>query len=169
MLFEDWAGIFRVLIVGTGAYAALVFLLRISGNRTLSKMNAFDFVVTVALGSTLATVVLSKDVALAEGVTAFLLLIFLQMAVTWLSVRWPWVRNLTKSEPKLLVRQGRVLEDALRRERVSPEEVQAALRNAGHANVENVAALILETDGTFSVLTDAPSPRSALANVQGVE
>ena len=70
MLFESWAGLGRVLIVGTLAYAALVLLLRISGKRTLTKLNAFDLIVTVALGSTLATVLLSSSVALAEGVVA---------------------------------------------------------------------------------------------------
>ena len=76
-----------MLIVGTLAYAALILLLRASGNRTLSKMNAFDFVVTVALGSTLATMLLSADVALAEGVVALALLIGLQFVITWLSAR----------------------------------------------------------------------------------
>jgi uncharacterized membrane protein YcaP (DUF421 family) len=70
MFFDSWTGMLRVVVVGTLAYAALVLLLRATGKRTLSKMNAFDLVVTVALGSTLATVLLSKDIALAEGVVA---------------------------------------------------------------------------------------------------
>ena len=70
MIFDTWFGLLRVLVVGTAAYAALVLLLRASGKRTLAKLNAFDLVVTVALGSTLATVLLSKDVALAEGLLA---------------------------------------------------------------------------------------------------
>ena len=78
MFFDDWFGLLRVMVVGVAAYAALVALLRASGKRTLAKLNAFDFVVTVALGSTLATVLLSKDVALAEGLRAFALLTGLQ-------------------------------------------------------------------------------------------
>ena len=78
MFFDTWSGLGRVLVVGTLAYAAVVVLLRVSGKRTLTKLNAFDLVVTVALGSTLATVLLSKNVALAEGVLAVALLISLQ-------------------------------------------------------------------------------------------
>jgi len=63
MLFDSWTGLGRVLLVGVLAYSALVLTLRVSGKRTLTKLNAFDLVVTVALGSTLATVLLSKDVA----------------------------------------------------------------------------------------------------------
>ena len=58
MLFDDWGSLGRVLLVGTAAYVSLVAILRISGKRMLTKFNAFDFVVTVALGSTLATVLL---------------------------------------------------------------------------------------------------------------
>ncbi|MEO8649350.1 MAG: hypothetical protein ABI539_09315 [Acidobacteriota bacterium] len=64
MFFDDWSAIFRVLITGVSTYAALILLLRISVKLTLSKWTAFDFVVTVALGSIFATVILSKDVML---------------------------------------------------------------------------------------------------------
>lgn len=88
--------------------------LRISGKRTLSKWNAFDFVVTIALGSTLATVLLSKQVALAEGVLAFALLIALQFAITSLSVRSSVVRRLIKAEPTFLLAQGQFLHRAMK-------------------------------------------------------
>jgi uncharacterized membrane protein YcaP (DUF421 family) len=107
MLFDSWAGLGRVLLVGTLAYVALVLLLRISGKRTLSKLNAFDLVVTVALGSTLATVLLSKSVALAEGALALALLISLQYAIAWLSVRSPRLEGMIKAEPTLLLHRGR--------------------------------------------------------------
>ncbi len=86
MFFSTWAGLGRTVIVGVLAYAGLVALLRLSGKRTLAKMNAFDLVVTVALGSTLATILLSKTVPLAEGILAFALLIALQYVIAWLSV-----------------------------------------------------------------------------------
>ena len=114
MIFDTWSGLGRVLLVGTLAYAALVAILRISGKRTLTKLNAFDLVVTVALGSTLATVLLSQSVALAEGVLAMALLVLLQYAITWLSVRSPGFRGWVKSEPTLLVHRGRFLDGAMR-------------------------------------------------------
>ncbi len=166
MFFDTWFGLARVVIVGTLAYVALVLLLRVSGKRTLSKMNAFDLVVTVALGSTLATVLLSKDVALAEGVVAFALLIALQFAIAWLSVRSSTVGQLVKAEPALLVHRGRLLRQALRRERVVEAEVLAAVREQGLAALEEVEAVVLETDGTFSVVKRAEQGgASALATV----
>jgi uncharacterized membrane protein YcaP (DUF421 family) len=65
MFFDGWKGLGQTAVAGIVAYTSLILLLRISGKRTLAKMNAFDLIVTVALGSVLATVILSKDVALA--------------------------------------------------------------------------------------------------------
>ncbi len=153
VFFDGWFNAFRPLLVGLLAYVVLVVFLRVSGKRTLSKMNAFDLVVTVALGSTLATVLLSKDVALAEGAAAFLLLVGLQFVVTWLSVRSTWVRRLVKSEPTLLLYKGQFIAHALRRQRVTRNEVQAAIRATGLANIEDAEAVVLETDASFSVVS----------------
>ena len=155
MLFDSWAGLGRVLLVGTLAYVVLVLLLRISGKRTLSKLNAFDLVVTVALGSTLATVLLSKSVALAEGALALALLISLQYAIAWLSVRSPRLEGMIKAEPTLLLHRGRFLEQAMRAERITREEILAALRASGAAEPQAIAAVVLETDGSLSVIAQA--------------
>lgn len=158
--FNGWAGLGRVLIVGVLAYTALVLLLRISGKRSLSKMNAFDLVVTVALGSCLATVLLSKEVALAEGVLALAVLLSLQYILAWLGSRSEKFHAIVKNEPALLLYQGRFLHNTLRRERVSELEVLAAIRSEGIADVQQVEAVVLETDGTFSVVQKPEGARS---------
>jgi uncharacterized membrane protein YcaP (DUF421 family) len=170
VFFDSWAGLARVLLLGIPAYVALVLILRISGKRTLTKLNAFDLVVTVALGSTLATVLLSKNVALAEGVVALALLVLLQYAITWASVRLVWFRRLVKSEPTLLVHRGAFLDGAMREQRVTREEVLSVLRGQSSITaVEDAAAVVLETDGSFSVLSEAPSggDGNVLVNVAG--
>lgn len=168
MFFNGWEALARTILVGLLAYLALVALLRISGKRSLSKMNAFDLVVTVALGSTLATILLSKDIALAEGIVAFALLIGLQWVITWLSVRSQTVARLVKAEPTLLLHRGRFLPLAMKRERIMEVEVLAALRNEGIAAIEQAEAVVLETDGSFSVTarSDRNEPLSAFKNIE---
>ena len=167
MFFDSADGLVRVLVFGVAAYAALVVLLRTSGKRTLAKLNAFDLVVTVALGSTLATVLLSPDVALAEGVLGLFTLVAAQFTVAWSAARWPRVARAVKAEPAVLVWQGAVIESELRRHRVAPEEVRQALRQRGIGSLDAVAALVLETDGTLSVLTDiGAGSASALVGVR---
>lgn len=156
MFYDDWFGLVRVVVVGSCAYLALIALLRISGKRTLAKLNAFDFVVTVALGSTLATVLLSSTVALAEGITALALLVGLQYLVAAVSTRSRRVERLVKSEPTLVYRDG-FLRQVMRRERVTADELHQAARGQGYADLRQVSAIVLETDGTLSVLTEAPT------------
>lgn len=156
MWFDTWTDLGRVLIVGPLAYAALVAVLRISGARSLSKLNAFDLVVTVALGSTLATVLLNGSVSLAEGVLGLVVLVLLQYLVSRLSLRWRGVERLVKSEPVLLYGHG-LLRGPMRRARVTEAELQQAARSAGRKSLEEVAAIVLETDGTFSVLSSVPN------------
>ena len=153
MFFDNWFGLLRVVVIGTLAYAALIAILRISGKRTLSKMNAFDLVVTVSLGSTLATVLLSKDVALLEGLLAFAVLAWLQFAVAWVSLRWGLFQRAAKSNPRLLLSDGEFDERALIDERVTQQEVMAAIRGSGHGDPADIAGVVLETDGSFSVIS----------------
>jgi uncharacterized membrane protein YcaP (DUF421 family) len=154
-----------MLVVGVLAYVGLIALLRLSGKRTLSKMNAFDLVITVAFGSTLATVLLSSDVSLAEGLLALALLAGLQFIVAWSSVRSRRVSRLVKSEPRLLFHDGSFLGGAMRDERVTHREILQAMRDSGVASVEDVAAVVLETDGTLNVLQRREVGESTLQDV----
>ena len=154
MFFQGWAGIVRTLVVGFVAYVSLVSMLRISGKRTLAKLNAFDLVVTVALGSILASILIQKALPLAEGITALALLIGLQYLVTATSVRWKAFARDVRSSPALLVNKGAFCKDTMRRERVTEPEVLSAVRASGVSGVEDAAAVILESDGTMSVIQD---------------
>jgi len=151
IFFDSWAGIGRIVVSGILAYAALILMLRISGKRTLSKFNAFDFIVTICLGSMLATVIISKSVPLIEGFVALGLLIVLQFSITWLSVRSQAFQTLIKSNPTLLVHRGVYQDQALRAERVSKEEIVAALHETGRAELSVDHCVVLETDGTLNV------------------
>jgi uncharacterized membrane protein YcaP (DUF421 family) len=152
IFFDTWTSLGRVILVGTLAYVGLVMMLRVSGKRTLSKMNAFDLIVTVALGSTLATVLLNRSVPLVEGMAAFALLVGLQFVITWLSVRSEGVQDLVKAEPTVLFSKGRPIPQALKRQRVTMEEICAAMRQSGHGDLDDDITVVLETDGSLSVL-----------------
>lgn len=152
MWFESWDSMGRTVISGVVGYSALIMSLRISGKRTLAKLNAFDLVVTVALGSTLATVILSKDTPLSEGLVAIVLLIALQYVVSWSSVRSRRFRRLVKNEPALLLYEGVFLDDTLRGARLTRDEIEASARSEGIEDLAAIRAVVLETDGTLSVV-----------------
>lgn len=166
MLFDNLHGLLRVVVISILAYAGLILALRLAGKRALAKLNAFDLVVTVALGSTLATVLLTKDVALLEGLLAFSMLMILQWAVARLSIASSLFRGLVRSEPRLLVEDGVYRRTAMREERITTGEIDAAVRSAGIGRMEDVGAVVLETDGSFSVIEATDHPLTVIDGVR---
>lgn len=165
MFFDTWSGLLRVVVVGPLAYLALILFLRISGKRTLTKLNAFDLVVTVALGSTLSSIILSKSVALLEGILALATLIALQYLITWSSVRSSRVQAMIKAEPTLLAHEGELIEGAMRRQRMTRDDVLSALRSEGLDDLSQAAAVVLETDGSISVIKSVSDQGDGLPGV----
>ena len=167
MFVDDAAGVWRVLLLGPLTYVWLILVLRVSGKRTLAQLNAFDFIVTVALGSTLATVVLSKSVAWVEGALVLGLLALLQFVAAWMSTRVAFARRMLTSEATVLLRDGQMIAAAMGKERITEHSVREAVRSAGIGGLELVAAVVLETNGTLSVIAMAQAgTRSALAGTE---
>ncbi len=158
-----------VVVVSTvGVYAVVVVLTRLAGPRSLAKMSGFDFAATVAVGSTLASTALGS-VSLAEGSAALAVLFGLQAVVAVLRRRGV-LGGAIDSSPLLLMAGPEVLDDALRQARISREELYGQLRSAGVTRLEQVTAVVLETTGDLSVLTDAPPIDAVLLDgVRGAE
>lgn len=161
MIFQDIAGLFHVFFSGILAYAILVTFLRFSGKRTLSKMNSFDFVVTIALGSTLAATILDTGIPVMEGVMAMGVLVGMQYLVTLACIRNKKINWWVTGEPTLLFYQGEFLNERLRETRVMKDEVLSEIRSAGHPNQEEVFAVVLETDGSLSVVKEGAAGRAS--------
>ena len=153
MWFDSRDEVLRIVLVGASGYGVLVLLLRISGKRTLAKLNAFDLVVTVALGSLLATILLDTRTSLVEGVVAIWLLISLQALVAAATTRLPRLRTVVTTRPTVLLRDGEPQLTVMRRHRVSLDELRQGVRGAGIGDFSSVAAVVLETDGTMSVIS----------------
>ncbi len=166
MWWSPWPSIWHILLVGFAAYVTLVVLLRITGKRTLSKLNAFDLVATIALGSVLASAVTNPDQSWALAVMAMLVLLGAQFVVAQVTTWLPHGRWLVTAAPTLVVRHGEVLQDALRGARLTRGELDQAVRSSGIGSFRDVAAVVLETDGSLSVVpASAVSDASCLAGV----
>ncbi|MGY4513172.1 DUF421 domain-containing protein [Bradyrhizobium sp. USDA 3650] len=166
ILFQGWTPLLRTAIGTTVTYVALVVLLRIAGPRTLAKWYAFDLIVTVALGSTFANSVLSGNISVAQSLVGFVILIGLQFIIAFAVAHWSQLRVVVNPQPTLLLHQGRFVHDAMRSQRVAEADVRAAVRQHGIDRVEDVGrAVVLEADGTFSVIRQVRSDATALADI----
>lgn len=151
-------------------YVAMITFVRLTGKRSVAQFNNFDWVVIVAMGSLMASATLLNDVTLVETLVAMGLLFALQWGLTRLVFALPLVSKTVKAEPRLLLKDGRFLTDAMRQERVTEAEVRAAIRQAGHASLDDIKWVVLETDAELSVISkDAAdrAERSALADISG--
>jgi uncharacterized membrane protein YcaP (DUF421 family) len=98
-------------------------------------------------------------------VLAIVLLLALQYLFSSLVSRCSWATRYLTASPALLVRNGELVEDQIRRERVALAEIRAAVRRAGLARIEDVLAVVLETDGSLSVIPKGTPAGSALVDV----
>lgn len=160
MFFNSWASLGEKALLSVLVYAGLVIIIRLSGKRTLGEMNAFDLIVTIALGSIVGSTILSSSVVLLEGLAALLVLIALQAVVSWASARWSPFRHLVTSRPTLVAYDGAFLRDVMRRARIAEQDVLMALRMEGFQRLDDVLAVVLETQGTLAVIErqDGPTP-----------
>ncbi|MEE2567684.1 DUF421 domain-containing protein [Hyphobacterium marinum] len=151
-------------------YGAMIALVRLTGKRSVAQFNNFDWVVIVAMGSLMASATLLDDVTLGETLLAMGLLFSLQWGLTRLVFAIPAVSRTVKAKPRLLVKDGQFLPDAMRRERVTEAEIRAAVRQSGHAALEEIKWVVLETDAELSVIsrdTAERSGRSAMVDIAG--
>lgn len=149
--FNSWYRLYAVGISIVALYIALVILVRVSGKRTTSQMNNFDWVISVAIGGLVSSGALFKDISVADSLIGIATLLLLQWLMTWLVKKSKSFRNVVKAKPTILLHEGKLMRDNMRKERVSDAEVYAALRKEGMNSLGDADWVILETDASFSV------------------
>lgn len=167
MWFDSWRDVGRVALLALIGYATLVVLVRVSGRRTLSSLNVVDLVVTVAAGNVIAMMALSERVSVANGTAALAALVLLEFATDWTALRWGWFRRATQFSPVLVYYRGRFMRDAMRRERLSEEDVRAAVRREGIPSLDEVEAAVLENAGTITIVRRSERRLDVLVDVEG--
>lgn len=166
--FSSWDTLRHVVLVAILGYASLLLMMRISGKRSLAKMNVFDFVVVVALGSILANAITMPTTSLADAAAGFAVLLGIKFLIALVTQNSSRLETIVNGRPTLLLHRGRVLQDQVDGERVTMEELRAAARAAGVGRFEDIDAIVLETHGQFTVLREVPrSGKSTLKDVKG--
>ncbi|RZM19048.1 MAG: DUF421 domain-containing protein [Pedobacter sp.] len=151
LLFKNWESVWHVAVCAILAYLILFLFIRISGKRTLAKLTAFDFVVTVTLGSTLSSMILGK-VTLAEGSAALVIIITMQYILAWTARESNTLEKVINSSPTLVFYRGTFLEDAMKKEVLTREEIYAEIRKYRMLDVDQVEAVVMELNGDLTVI-----------------
>jgi uncharacterized membrane protein YcaP (DUF421 family) len=152
MLFENWHATLNDAIRAAVAYLVIVATLRAIGEQALAKMRAYDLIVTITLGSVIANIAFSRDTSLVDGIAIMITFVLMQELIRWAQSRSKAVRKIVIEPPRLVVWDGHVLTDRVRRWHLTIEEIRAAVRRAGIAGISEVQAVVLENDGDWSVV-----------------
>ena len=140
-----------IVLTALGVYIAILILTRIAGKRSFSKMSSFDFAITVAIGSVVATTVVSKSVSLWEGIVGMVILYILQLGLAILR-RFELVRKMIDNQPILLMDGQKILHENLIKCRVTEDDLRSKLREANVLKLDQVRAVIFEATGDIAVL-----------------
>ena len=143
-----WEFILRALMV----YFVLMLLIRLSGKRSMGQFTSFDILLVVLLGNAVQNALLGEDASVGGGMLLAATLIVLNWVVGWLSARSPRVERWVEGVPVLLARDGNVYRDVLRRELISHEDFQKAMRESGCLELDNIRLAVLETNGQISIV-----------------
>jgi uncharacterized membrane protein YcaP (DUF421 family) len=169
MFFDGWDSVVRVAVLAAATYLILVAALRVLGEQALAKMSSYDLIVTIALGSILVGIPLGWGITLADGVTAIATVLLLQEGTRLLVKHSPQASRLIREKPHLVLWDGQLLRERMDEVNVIEEEVRAAIRRGGMGSLAGVQAVVLETDGEWSVVPQTNAgDLSAFADFQEV-
>jgi uncharacterized membrane protein YcaP (DUF421 family) len=151
-MFTMAASAWDIIVRTAAVYGVVLIGLRLSGKREIGQMTVFDLVVLLLIANAVQNAMVGPDTSLTGGVLAAAVLLVLNVVVARLRLRWPRLRRLVEGSPTLLVLHGELIPDHLRREGVDQETLEAALREHGVANLSDVEMVVLEIDGSISVV-----------------
>lgn len=149
---ELGSGLPEVVLRVALIYLFLVVVLRISGKREVGQMSILELIVVLLISDAVQNSMVGDNTTVWAGPVAVVTLLGLDYALSWLTRRSKSIRKAIEGEPRLLVRDGRLLRKALREEKLSVDEVETAVREHGLARIEDVREAVLETDGSISII-----------------
>ncbi len=143
--------IFLICACAIGIYLAIILYTRISGKRSFSKMSSVDFAMTIAIGSIIASVILTPSVSLTEGLIALGAVYLLQLFTSILRLINP-IQKVIDNKPILLMDGDRILTDNMKKARVTLGDLRSKLREANVIQSSQIRAVVFETTGDIAVL-----------------
>lgn len=161
LFFDNIDKLGRIVLTTVMVYVLIVLTTKVSGKRSTSQLNNFDWIVTVMIGSLGASTVLLKDVPLIEGFSSILVLYLLQFLVTKYASISPQFSSIILSEPRIVFYQGQYLPDAMRAERLTRQELESAMRSEGISSLDEIEAIVFESDANLTIITKDKSNQNS--------
>jgi uncharacterized membrane protein YcaP (DUF421 family) len=133
-------------------YLFILIAFRFTGKRQVGQLTPFDLVLLLIISNVVQNAVIGNDNSLGGGLLGAVVILALNWLVVEISYRSKFFRRTMEGSPTVLVHNGKVLVENLRRERITGDDLMAALRKNGIASAEEVRFAVLEDNGQISVV-----------------
>lgn len=168
LLFDGWKSLIRIIIMALLVYGYLILIMRLSGKRTLVQYNMFDVIISVAYGSTIATILLTEKISFAEGAVVLGMLTLIQLFIAVMEMKSEKFGAVLNPTPTLLYYNDDYCEEVLKKEKVMKSEIRNAVRQQGLGSMEMVEAIVLEGNGSLSIIPKSKAgSKDTLQDVEG--
>ncbi|MBQ4340412.1 MAG: DUF421 domain-containing protein [Firmicutes bacterium] len=141
-----------VLIRTIIIYLLVLFVIRMMGKSELSAMEPFQLVVTLMIADLAVVPIESAETSLFNGIAALIALLFVQVLVSYITLKSEKMRSFICGTPSIVIRDGSVDSQELRSLRISTKELEEQLRVGGYSRVQDIHLAIVETNGALSVI-----------------
>lgn len=148
----EWQQVVGIAITALGLYLALILFTRVMGLRSFSKLSSYDFAMTVAIGSVLASTILTDSPSLSQGLIAVAVLFLIQGTISLIRRKVKPLKSLIDNQAIILMAHGEYFCDNLEEANLTKSDVQEVLRKNGLKSKSEVFAVIMETTGDMSVI-----------------
>ena len=152
LFFDNIDKLGRIIVTAVMVYVLIVIITKVSGKRSTSQLNNFDWIVTVMIGSLGASTILLKDIPFIEGASSIVALYVMQFLVTKYASISPEFSSFILSEPRIVFYQGQFLPDAMRAERLTRQEIECAMRSEGINSFDDIEAIVFESDAKLTII-----------------
>lgn len=153
IFFDSFEKLGRIVLTAAMVYVLIVLVTKVSGKRSTSQLNNFDWIVTVMIGSLGASTILLENIPFIEGASSIVVLYVLQYLVTKYASISPQFSSVILSEPRIVFFQGQYLPEAMRAERLTRQELECAMRAEGVKSLSDIEAIVFESDAKLNIIT----------------
>ncbi|MFD1030567.1 DUF421 domain-containing protein [Metaplanococcus flavidus] len=153
LLFDGWKSLVRIVIMAILIYGYLILIMRLSGKRTMLQYNMFDVIISVAYGSTIATILVTDKISFADGAVVLGMLTLIQLFIAVMEMKSKKFGAIINPTPTFLYVNGEYCEEVMDKERVLKSEIRNAVRQQGIGSMEKIEVIVLEGNGKLSIIT----------------
>lgn len=145
-----------ILIRTVFIYIVLIVMMRILGKRQIGELEATELVTTLIISEIATMPITDSDMPVLFALIPMITIMTIEILMSFILIKVPRLRWLVSSHPSVVIKNGEILQNELKKQRISIEELISEIRSAGYSNLSEINYAIVEENGTLTVIPKSP-------------